>query len=103
MPTTMPFGKYKGWPLDQVPDDYLEWLQTIDLRPRLLQAVMQEAAYREAMQEETPDRRRGHGTARPVAQSAQSFFAWLIDCCQRDVMLEFHSRTDPMVPLDRVM
>jgi hypothetical protein len=32
----MPFGRYKGVPLDQVPVSYLEWvLATCDITPRL--------------------------------------------------------------------
>lgn len=36
---TMPFGKYRGCLISELPDDYLDWLTTIDLRPRLRQAV----------------------------------------------------------------
>jgi uncharacterized protein (DUF3820 family) len=27
-PYTLPFGKYRGWPLQNVPLDYLAWLLT---------------------------------------------------------------------------
>ena len=35
----MPFGRHKGEPLSSMPDEYLDWLTTIDLRPRLRDAV----------------------------------------------------------------
>lgn len=31
----MPFGRHKGQELSEVPWDYLEWLESIDLRPHL--------------------------------------------------------------------
>lgn len=43
----MPFGKYKGRRLRDLPDDYLDWLTTIDLRPRLHAAVWNEIRRRE--------------------------------------------------------
>lgn len=37
---TMPFGRYRGWPLDELPDDYLGWLFSLDdLREPLRSAV----------------------------------------------------------------
>jgi uncharacterized protein (DUF3820 family) len=36
----MPFGKWAGYDLGEIPDDYLEWLQTRDnLKPRLRREV----------------------------------------------------------------
>jgi hypothetical protein len=43
----MPFGAHKGTLLSKVPDDYLEWLLSIELREPLLSAVRTEAAVRE--------------------------------------------------------
>jgi uncharacterized protein (DUF3820 family) len=35
-PMKMPFGKYKGEPVEDIPADYLEWaLENCDLRPAL--------------------------------------------------------------------
>ena len=39
---TMPFGKYQGIPIQDVPTGYLDWLTTIDLRPWLRKAVQAE-------------------------------------------------------------
>ena len=36
---TMPFGKYKGQPLCDLPQDYLDWLTTIELHGLLRAAV----------------------------------------------------------------
>jgi len=41
LPMTMPFGKYKGEPIEDLPVDYIEWcLGECDLRPAL-QAEME--------------------------------------------------------------
>jgi hypothetical protein len=53
----MPFGKHKGEPFAALPDDYLDWLTTIDLRPRLRAAVYAEIRRRE--EEELNARSRG--------------------------------------------
>lgn len=53
----IPFGKYRGTPIDQVPDDYLLWLSTLnDLRQPLLGAVLREMGRRLA----EPDRQPMH-------------------------------------------
>uniref|UniRef100_A0A7C4QKX3 J domain-containing protein n=1 Tax=Schlesneria paludicola TaxID=360056 RepID=A0A7C4QKX3_9PLAN len=39
----MPFGKYRGQPLSEIPQHYLEWLlRSVDLRPSLEAAVIAE-------------------------------------------------------------
>jgi uncharacterized protein (DUF3820 family) len=44
---TMPFGQYKGTPLDQLPSDYLLWVSCLnDLRQPLLGHVLREMARR---------------------------------------------------------
>ena len=35
----MPFGQHRGQEVGNLPPDYLEWLTTIELRPRLKAAV----------------------------------------------------------------
>jgi hypothetical protein len=47
----MPFGKYRGIPIEDLPDDYLDSLSTIDLRAPLQDAVEMES-----------DRRNSHET-----------------------------------------
>ena len=45
--TTMPFGKYKGKFIADVPDDYLRWLEPQEfVYPRLRQAIRAELAER---------------------------------------------------------
>lgn len=39
---TMPFGKYRGWAIADLPGDYLAWLDTIELRDPLRAAVASE-------------------------------------------------------------
>jgi hypothetical protein len=43
---TMPFGKHKGQQLSSLPDEYLHWLTTIELKPWLLAAVQDELRFR---------------------------------------------------------
>lgn len=36
IPMKMPFGKYKGEPVEDLPIDYIEWcLENVNLRPEL--------------------------------------------------------------------
>ncbi|HTI56905.1 MAG TPA: DUF3820 family protein [Verrucomicrobiae bacterium] len=42
----MPFGRFKGITLGEIPDAYLSWLFTIDLREPLRSAILAEAAVR---------------------------------------------------------
>ncbi len=43
----MPFGKYRGWELEELPDSYLEWLiSSVSLREPLLSAVHREISFR---------------------------------------------------------
>jgi hypothetical protein len=42
----IPFGKYRGLDLQDLPDEYLEWLFTIELREPLRSAVEDEIAAR---------------------------------------------------------
>jgi hypothetical protein len=42
----MPFGKFAGCALSELPDSYLQWLGSIELRPPLKEAVDREIATR---------------------------------------------------------
>ncbi len=56
---TMPFGKYKSAPLEDLPSEYLLWLGCLnDLRQPLLGHVLKEMARRlmELEQQTAPDR-----------------------------------------------
>jgi hypothetical protein len=53
----MPFGRHYGCSVAELPDDYLEWLMTIELRGWLHEAVRDEFARRlngQAREERTP-------------------------------------------------
>lgn len=45
----MPFGKHKGLPLHELPDGYLDWLMTLDLRRPLHDHVQDEWNQRHAV------------------------------------------------------
>lgn len=45
---TMPFGKYRGQALSTIPDDYLDWLMSLDLREPLATSVEDEWNLRHA-------------------------------------------------------
>lgn len=42
----MPFGRYRGQPLADLPDEYLDWLQGLDLRDPLRMGVERESLRR---------------------------------------------------------
>jgi hypothetical protein len=62
---TMPFGKYAGQDIADLPTDYLSWLLSIDLRPRLARAVEDEWNYRHNQPE--PERRLSAGITLSIA------------------------------------
>ena len=49
MPTQMPFGRWKGTRLRDLPADYFAWLETIETREPLRSAVKREAERRRAV------------------------------------------------------
>jgi hypothetical protein len=51
----MPFGRWKGVPVTDLPDDYLQWLvDEVDMQPWLDRAVRAEYASRQGTQAHTP-------------------------------------------------
>src|SRR6266542_2111271 len=48
----MPFGKWRGTRVCELPDDYFAWLRTIDVREPLRTAIESEARRRELEDEE---------------------------------------------------
>lgn len=65
---TMPFGKYKGTPLQELPSEYLLWLGCLDtLRQPLLGHVLKEMARRIVALESPPE---NSGLAHQEAQYA---------------------------------
>ena len=57
---TMPFGRHRGEPLDELPDGYLRWLLGRDLREPLRSAVRNEAQRRADDEETVHDDYRRH-------------------------------------------
>jgi hypothetical protein len=51
----MPFGKYRGTEIEDIPSDYLKWLRTIDLHGHLKRAVEDEWRVREPDEDEDED------------------------------------------------
>src|SRR5437868_2341388 len=78
---TMPFGRYKGVLLEDIPTSYLRWLlDEVDLRPFLREAVEREIRFRA---EECPDR---PSDPAPVPATWSS----IIRQWHREMALRFH-------------
>jgi hypothetical protein len=79
----MPFGRYKGQAIADLPDDYLEWLATIDLLPWLEDLVLAELDERHRREWA---RRREPGTApRPAVDWDTVIRQW-----HREMVMRFH-------------
>jgi hypothetical protein len=83
MSDRMPFGRYRGLPLADLPADYLAWLDALpDLQPRLRAAVSREQA-----------RRRGRTHAPPRAQGPMpdgTVCAEIVSAGLRSVARRYH-------------
>lgn len=67
----VPFGKYRGEPIERVPDSYLEWLTGLELREPFALAVRREYARRL----DTDSSRRSIELAPPVRELAGEIVA----------------------------
>jgi hypothetical protein len=65
----MPFGRYRGRPIRELPSDYLAWLVTLELRAPLAEAVREELGRRAPM----PPRASVRPPRRPRRQSASGW------------------------------
>lgn len=79
MHRTMPFGKYKGQYLYDLPTDYLRWLLTIDLHFPLFSAVQAELESRRDARPPPPP------PAPPPADIKSKVRAW-----HRALVLKYH-------------
>ena len=53
-PMNLPFGKYKGTPLHQLPADYFAWLCSLELRDQKLRLAIEDERHRRIFLEEHP-------------------------------------------------
>ena len=81
----MPFGRYRGRRITDVPTEYLRWLTTLRLRSHLQRAVENELSEREtpaycvAAASVAPPHRPEHESVSGVAEAAQRRGAIVID------------------------
>jgi hypothetical protein len=77
---TMRFGKFKGWPIEDLPDDYLRWLRGLeDLREPLRSAVHAEWAARQ-----------GHSGLAPLAVDVRPVAEELVTAGLRQLTQRHH-------------
>jgi|SRR5579871_626496 len=92
----MPFGKYRGEPLSEIPTGYLRWvLDTCELRSEdLRDAIEEELESREASRREAPPRSesgsRNTGTAPPPPSIAKEELRKILRDWYRSLAARFH-------------
>src|SRR5262245_30672800 len=89
----MPFGKYRGWLVSDLPMDYLFWLRSLpDLRPNLKSAIEWEWTQRL----EADERSRRQSECRPssmdrlLGQENSQLFIELVQAGRRALALKYH-------------
>ena len=101
----MPFGKYRGFPVQDLPDDYLDWLHSLDdLHGRLRKAVDSEWQYR---QWEEESRRRPVEHAPELDAKDRALLEELIRAGFRALVRKYHpdvgGNPETMVRLNALM
>jgi hypothetical protein len=100
----MPFGKYRGLPLRDLPDDYIDWLHSLDdLHGRLRREVDAEWQYRQLQGES----RRPVEHAPDLDAEDRALLAELIRAGYRSVAKKYHpdlgGNPETMVRLNALM
>lgn len=101
----MPFGKYRGVLVERLPDDYLDWLHSLDdLREPLRQAVEREWSHR---QWEEESRHSSAGFARDLDADDRLLLAEILRTGYRAMALKYHpdvgGPAEIMLRLNRLM
>ena len=99
----MPFGKYRGQQVENLPDSYLEWLHELDdLRGRLRRAVDSEWHFRR--ETKSPDQ---HVPACDLDSADRALLAELVRAGYRALALKYHPDTggnaETMLRLNRLV
>jgi hypothetical protein len=89
---TMPFGKYTGWRIEELPDDYLDWLYTqADIRSKWLRSPIKQ----EYLARRSGERGNGKNPAKRagldhIVAVCPELFAELVQCGYRKLAQAGH-------------
>jgi hypothetical protein len=87
----MPFGKYKGIPLENLPDDYIVWLKALtNLRPPLRKAVRDEWQSRLREQQEREEQARRAPAPAPLDPEDRALMGELVRAGFRVLASKYH-------------
>jgi hypothetical protein len=91
---TMPFGKHRGERIDELPDEYVTWLLTIELREPLRSAVYREAEYRGLLGADDRGDERAEREAPPRLPAPDpEIVAEIVGAARRSLALRHHPDT----------